>query len=138
MAQTKLLESEAVVSTSIDGRCVLTNMRIYYSDVQFGKSYFLSILLKNISSIEISYKSNIFLVVFAAIIGIASFFGEGTFLIGVGIAAFLVLLYFLSRRHFIVISSNGGDKLKLLVKGMSTVDILRFHNQIEQAIINDK
>lgn len=138
MAKIKLLENETVIAESNNGRCILTNFRVRYSDVQLGKSYFSSILLKNISSIEIGYRSNIVFVILGVIGGGVSFLLEEYLLIGVMISIFLFLVYFLTRRHLIVISSNGGVKMKLLVKGMSTTEILKFHNQIEQAIINNK
>jgi hypothetical protein len=135
MKKIKPLEGEELISESQNGVCTLTNYRIYYSDVQFGKAYFLSILLENISSVEISYRSNIFILLFgilSVIIGVAV---REALVLGLIFGMILILAYFLSRRHYIVISPNGGVKMKLLVKGMKTSEVLKFHNQIEQAII---
>jgi hypothetical protein len=85
--------------------------------------------------VEISYRSNIFILLFgilSVIIGVAV---REALVLGLIFGMILILAYFLSRRHYIVISPNGGVKMKLLVKGMKTSEVLKFHNQIEQAII---
>lgn len=135
MTRIKLLEQEEIISESQNGNCVLTNFRIQYSDRQWGKAYFISILLQNISSIEISYRSNIFVLfigILSIVVGAVSIEG---FLIGLVVGLLFIGLYLLGRRHFIVIVPNGGAKMKLLVKGMRTSEVLTFQNQIEQAII---
>lgn len=58
MKQNNLLGHEKIITTSGNGNAILTNLRIQYSDKNWGKAYTLSILLKNISTIEVNYKNN--------------------------------------------------------------------------------
>ncbi len=137
MNQDHLLQDEKVITKSKEGSTILTNYRIQYSDKKWGKAYTSSILLKNISAIEINYRSNVLLLIVAAL----SFFGvlmvgEGLIL-GISISTIFLLIFLLTRRHYVSISSNGSVKINLLIKGMKSNKVLEFLNKIEQAIIDN-
>lgn len=138
MKQNSLLENEKIIITSGDGSATLSNFRIQYSDKKWGKAYTLSMLLKNISTVEINYKSNRLLLIIAGLIFFGGLIiGEQLF-ISTTISVLLTLFFLITRRHYITIASNGGARMNLLVKGMKSKNVLNFLNQIEQAVINNE
>ena len=131
-----LLDKEQIETISNDKSLTLTNLRVQYHNKEWGKAKIVSILLENISSIEIAYKSNVTFIVFATIISILTIV-EGSYLIyGLAISVIFVLLFLVSRRHYFIIYSKGGGKINLLVKGMKTKSILEFLNKVETNILN--
>ena len=133
-----LLKNETIITQSNLGAVTLTNVRIQYATKEWGKEHMVSILLKNISSIEASYKSNIILVFLAVASIVGAFIMGAEYLIGIIIiSTILLIVFFLTRQHYLIISSNGGAKINFLVKGMKTKEILAFLNKVEQAIIDN-
>ncbi len=138
MKQNYLLEHEKIITTSGNGNAILTNLRIQYSDKKWGKAYTLSMLLKNISTVEVNYKSNRLLLIIAGLIFLVGLITGEQLFISTTIAVLLTLFFLVTRRHYITIASNGGAKMNLLVKGMKSKNVLHFLNQIEQAVINNE
>jgi hypothetical protein len=58
--------------------------------------------------------------------------------LGLTFVLIMTLIFFFTRNHFLVVSSNGGTKINLLVKGMKNANVLQFLNKIDQAIIDVK
>lgn len=136
-----LLDNEKVITQSDGNVITLTNLRLRYSDSQWGKAHIVSLLLESISSIEIHFRSKTILVILAvlAIIGglVAGANGEEEFIgAGFGTAVVLIILYLFSRKHYLTISSDGGGKIHFHTKGMKREKVEDFINQLESAIKN--
>jgi len=134
-----LLDGEQVIMQLNGDVITLTNLRLRYTNSQWGKTHIVSLLLEKISSIEIHYRSKIIFVILAifAIAGglIAGANGDEEFIgVGIGAGVVLIILYLISRKHFLTISSVGGGKIHLHTKGMKREKILDFINQLESAI----
>lgn len=133
-----LLKQEKIDVTSDNGSLILTNIRVQYQVNELGKAKITSILLKNIASIEVTYKSNLLFAVIAAIVLATSLLASSYLFYGAIVSIIFIVLFILSRRHYLVISSKGGAKVNLLVKGMKTDKVLGFLNRIEENITSIK
>ena len=135
-----LLDNEQVITQSDGNVITLTNLRLRYSDSQWGKAHIISLLLEKISSIEIHYRSKTIFVILA-ILAIASGLiaganGDEEFVgIGIGAGVVLIILYLISRKHYLTVSSDGGGKIHFHTKGMKREKVLDFINELESAII---
>ena len=135
------MPGEEILTQSNDKTITLTNFRIRYYESKFGNAGLVSIHLPKVSSIEMKYKSNLsflylggFLIAAGIFIGLTnSYGGEEPMLLGTGVGAFLVLIYWLTRRHVVSISSDGGAKINFQTKGMKNEDHVNFINKIEAA-----
>ena len=139
MENKHLLDNESIITQSDENVITLTNLRLRYSDSQWGKSDTVSMLLEKISSIEIHYRSKTILVILAifatvgGLIGGAN--GDDEFIaLGIGAGIVLIILYLFSRKHYLTISSDGGGKIHFHTKGMKKEVLLDFINKIESAI----
>lgn len=131
-----LLDNEQIIKQSKNQIVTLSNIRVLYSAKKWGEAHVVSILLNNISSIEIRYKSYLVLVVLAIISAIITFVLDANFFLGISFSSICIALFLITRKHYLIISSNGGAKINLQIKGMKTNEVLAFLNQVEQTIIN--
>ncbi len=131
-----LLNNEKIIKQSKNQIVTLSNLRVLYSAKKWGEAHVVSVLLKNISSIEIRYKSYLVLVALAIISIIVTFISGINFFLGISFSALCIALFLITRKHYLIISSNGGAKINLQIKGMKTDEVLAFLNQVEQTIIN--
>ena len=133
------LENEVKLD-SLTQSDMLTNYRIM---LESGNSYKISIFLEKISSIMMHYKSKPLLLILGIIAFIAGIFviqsddwqGGGIFVLIVGIA--LIIAYFLTRKHVITISPDGGKDLDIEVKMVSHERIEEFITKIQEAKQNN-
>jgi SNF family Na+-dependent transporter len=137
----KLMNNEHVIIKTQYDVITLTNLRLRYMENQYEKAKIVSILLEKISSIEVHYKSKItflFVAVLIVIAGLGAGIGEEfeLLLAGLVIGAILLILYFISRRHFITISSEGGANIHFHTKGMKREKVIEFIDELENAIRN--
>lgn len=120
----KLLPNEEVITSSDAQNVILTTERIYRIDAVWGSSYQVSICLEDISSIESKYTSRVWLIVIAVVVvamGFAFSDRNSSALMGsIVIAIACIIAWYMSRRHIISISSDGGAALNFEVTGMST------------------
>jgi hypothetical protein len=132
-----LVNEERLVSSNQD-KVLLTTQRISLSDKEWGRSYQITILLENISSIENLYQSNpLFAVLsgFSLLVGII-ILGQGrdsngTLVFGCfGIAFILLIIWLNSKRQVVTIASMGGAKLNFRVAGMSADQIEGFIDKV--------
>lgn len=141
MEQKYLFERERLISQSDNNEITLTSHRIRYNSSSTGRGHVISIALEKISSIEIHYKSWILvlllgiLFVGAGIIIGANNNGEAMILVLI-LGGVCILLYFLTRKHVVTISSDGGAKINFETKGMKRETLLDFINKIEVAKSN--
>ena len=142
MKEDYLLENEE--KTHLGKNTYITNYRVWHQDNFGGKMHFVSILLKNISSIEVHYQNKKLLLLLGIVFIIAGLmcgFGVGELglsLIGTIPGIIFIVLYFLSRKHVITISSNGGSKIDIYTSGLSRDSIFKFVNSVETSILNLK
>jgi len=128
----ELLANEKTILTSNNNRVVLTDHRIIINDERLGQAYGITIFLEDISSIENSYKSKLIYLILAGIIFI------GTMYLRMGSYGLLggllfLFLWFVTRKHMIVISSNGGSSADILATYVSKQGVKEFIHQVVKA-----
>ena len=130
-----LLENEVKLDALTDVQ--LTNWRILQEYSSVGGSYKNSIFLEKISSVEVHYKSKplyLILGVIVFIYGIWAFHEEdGLSVLCLFISASLVVAYFLTRKHVVSITPDGGSRINIVVKGADESHIERFITNIQEA-----
>jgi len=126
------LENEEQLDTL--SNTVLTNYRILKEE---ENSYKISIFLEKISSIEMHYKQKIYLI----LLGICSVFGglyiaQGEEMIitaGIILGVVFIIAYFVTRKHVITITPDGGKNLDIEVQGVKNERIEEFITNIQKA-----
>ncbi len=116
------LENEQIITESDNKRIVLTSHRIRYNESGYQNANMTSIMLKQVSSIEITYESKLIYLIIGVI----------TLPIIVGLL--FLLLYYFSRKHVVVISSTGGAAIHFETKGMKREALNDFIDNVEEAI----
>ena len=118
---------------------VLTSERVRQSDKGWGYNDITSILLKEISSITVHYRSNILFVILAVFAGLYSFItiannGDSDFMIySLLFTGLMVFLFFVTRRQSICIRASNG-KIDYDIRGYSNDKLLELIDTIELAI----
>jgi lipopolysaccharide export LptBFGC system permease protein LptF len=130
----ELFDNEKLITNSKDNQIVLTSKRIRQTEK--GKDI-TSIMLEKISSVEVKYQS-FFLILLAGILVIIAGIlmlvtKEDTAIFTIVGGAVLILFYFLTRKHTISISSDGGAKIVFVTQGMNNETVLEFVHQVELA-----
>ena len=142
-----LIKDEKILDSL--GNVVLTNYRIVNT---VGSSYEIIIFLQKITSIERHYESSFSALLFGilfSVMGIIGFFLKsffelpervmiymaGVFLIS-GMA--FILICFSTRKHTIIVSPDGGQKLKIEVQRLSNERIEEFITNIQKEIQEGK
>lgn len=135
----KLLPKEEKILMSNEDKLILTDHRIYMIDSILGQSFLISMFLENISSLEVKYRSRV-LYLLLSLIGIIAglivwIMQEGIEL-ALGLIAFGILfliLWWFSRTHIIVISSDGGSPMIFKLEGMKNELINDFIYEVSLA-----
>lgn len=99
-------------------------------------------MLSKISLIELNFKSKLsFLILFAFGLSATIYSlveGEEELFAISGVLALLGLIgYSLSRKHYLVITSDGGAKIFVKTSGMKSAEILDFINKVELGILQN-
>lgn len=128
----KILSNETKIVTSNADKVIVTNYRIYLTDQKLGQSYTSSIFLEDISSIEIKYSSNIVLLALG-VIGILIGFLVDEMILGFVAGVLFTILWWISRKHVIAVSPNGGSPMNILVQGMGEEKIADFVYKVSLA-----
>ncbi len=135
----KLLPNEEILITSNEDKIILTDHRIQMNESSWGQNFTISIFLENISSMEIKYRSNILLLVFGVISVLGGFYfgsqiyGNNALIVGIALGVLFFIIWWLTRKHIISISSNGGSSLNFMVQGMDEKKINDFIHKISLA-----
>jgi hypothetical protein len=146
MIPTQLLPGEHVITHSPDGQATLTSHRIRFRDSVTGRVRITSIMLDNLASVDVNYRSLVIMLYLAilffcvSMISIISGYNNndtgvkeislGSF----GISLLCVLLYWISRRHTISLASKGGASIHIRVRGADEVDIVDFVDKVEEMV----
>jgi hypothetical protein len=145
MYEEQLMQNENILTESDNGQITLTTHRLRYDNSVFSKAKIVSIMLENISSIEVDYKSW-FLMLILAIIGGAmgvamSVMGANEQASDLQTAGFIILvfavifllIYLFSRRHVVSVASKGGAKIVFFTKRIGRGSVIEFIDKIEKA-----
>jgi hypothetical protein len=116
------IEGETLLMESANRQIQLTTHRLRYHETASKNSNFTSLMLDNISSIELTYYQSS---IWWLIIGIL------TIPILVGIV--LIILFFTSKRHVVFIRPNGGEPIIFETKGMKRDFLEGFIDKVEAA-----
>lgn len=140
MEKQEYLPGEELVTESENKLITLTNFRLRYYSSNRGSAYIVSLMLNKISSIEVHYKSLWFLLIIGIVVIagglLAGAQNQGDMMIaGLVIGLVLILIYFLSRKHVVTVSSMGGAKINFETKGMKRETLMNFINKIEGEIL---
>lgn len=108
----------------------ITNKRVYTN----SNKYKISIFLKNVSSVELHYKSKsqfLILSVLLGILGLSITSIPAFTLIGV---LFGLALWWFSRKRTIEVFSNGGSSIKIHAGNSKESDVENFINSLQEEI----
>ncbi|UII33912.1 hypothetical protein LVD17_08800 [Fulvivirga ulvae] len=129
-----LNKNESLLVKSESEVVVLTTHRIRYQD----DKELISIMLKQVSGIEVKYTSHPILIILAIISGITGVVSLGNLADHLSVlllitAGVLIALFFSSRKHVITISS-ASSRLIFHTKGMGKQAVENFVDKVEAAI----
>lgn len=134
-----LLSNESELVSSNEGKIILTNQRIHMSDKEWGNEYNITIFLEDISSIEMHYKSNMIFFMLGVVAGLFCFYsyasGNDSGAGGISLIATIVLfvLYWVSRKHIVSITSHGGKALNFEAASLPEYEMQKFLAKVQEA-----
>lgn len=135
MDKSLYFKDEKLISEADNKLITLTTHRIRFNT----RFKIVSIMLNQVSSVEIHYVTNVWFLIFAGISsvgGVVYSISEedpaGLILGGI-IAIVFFAFYRLTRKHTLSIKSSSNT-IDLLIKGMTHENILGFVNDLEEAI----
>ena len=134
----QLFQGERVITRSDGDTLVLTNKRVRYTERRNHRLYVVSILLQNIQSIDIRYRSKMVFLVLSLVFFYLMLLLSGNqpmamtnFFLGTG----LLIYYFTTIQHVCSIHTGKGDSITFKANLMKEEELLAFVNQVEQAIV---
>lgn len=134
-----LLSDEKVILESKPKGLVLTTHRVRSTTTGVGNRATVSIMLEELSSCALTYKSQTSLLVLAAVVMAFSFVvsaqsggRDGSLMIGTIVSVILLVIYAASRQQIIELSSSGAA-IKRKTKGMSSREVEEFIDMVEAA-----
>ena len=129
----KLMNDETKILESDGGQLVLTSHRVRFDASTAGQRKIVSIMLDELCSCELNYRSHIVLILIAVLSAILGFAGGSeTIPVGIAGAVILAVAYFLTRKHMLSLSSAGAA-INVEAKGMKSEDIKDFIDAVELA-----
>lgn len=139
MEKENLLENEVIIKelSSRNEELCLTNKRIRYDYASADKKRSSGVFLSDVSYIsvdKIQYVIFLILGIIAAIFTIYSYFEHGSnemFVEGLTLTTVFLILYFFTKKQFLIIASSGG-KIKFFAKGLNSDDFLEFMELVEK------
>jgi hypothetical protein len=121
------IENEKLLLESTNRQLRLTTHRLRYYETEKATSNFTTIMLDKISSIELAYyKMNIWVL----IIGIVT--------IPVIVGIILIIIYYLSKRHVVCVTPDGGRPIIFETRGIKRDFLESFIDKVEAASIQLK
>jgi hypothetical protein len=138
MQKEHLFPSEELITQSDDKIITLTTRRIPYKTKSWGRAHLISMNLEKISSVEVRYKSWVIILLIGVLLCIAGlYFGANNagdlMMAGVGLGFLCVVLYFVTRKHVITISSDGGAEINFHTSRIKDEKLMEFINMVEKA-----
>jgi hypothetical protein len=139
MNSEQLIRGESILSMSENNLIVLTTHRIRYSYSEWGEANTISIMLEKISSIQARYISYPLLLLVGGLAILVAFIMNSNHsdereaiipgVIGIG----CIIWYFMSRKHFCIITSDGGAKIAFSTNGVKREVVISMIDKIEAA-----
>jgi len=130
------MNQENVILESDTGEFLLTDRKVRFTIKRWGQLNITSILLKNITSIQIKYKSNPILIALGIIciaIGVISGTKLG-FITGIIMGIILLFIYYRSVNRAIKISSASSSIL-LPIKNLDDDEAINFIDKVENTTL---
>lgn len=122
-----------------NGLIRLTNYKIRYVSKSFGRARIVSIMLNEVSAIEVYFRSFIpalivgVLFLLAALL-IAADSPRSQSPLGLAVVGLVfIVYYFLSRKHVVSIVARGKRSIDFESRGLNTEAIMRFVDKVEKA-----
>lgn len=140
----KLFDDETILLSNNDNTVVLTTHRIRSDFGNSSDASLTSIMLENVSSIQLTSSSHPALLNFGVIgslvgLGLA-IFGQHEFSSIGGVLLFVsiiaIVLYYYSRKHCCIIASNGGSRIVFTTTNMKREALVDFIDKVEQAKVD--
>ena len=128
-----LLPGEQIVLSSDNDILTLTNKRVRYDSIIWGKSNLIGITLSSVASCGLITRSFPLLLALAVVAILAGVSQRGDNMWGLFfVAAVLAVAYFVTRRAVISVASNGGQEILVPAKGMNREAIVKFIEAVER------
>ena len=134
----QLFQGERVIARSDGDTLVLTNKRVRYSEIRNHQLYVVSILLQNVQSIDIRYRSKLAFLVVSLVLFYFTLLGSGSQLMNIFnfiLAAGLLIYYFTTIQHVCAIHAGKGESITFKADLMKEEELLAFVNTVEEAIV---
>lgn len=136
-----LFDEESILLSNDNSTVILTTHRIRADFGNASEASLTSMMLENVSSVQLSSRSHPALLSFGVVgslIGLGlAFYGERQFSSVGGLLLLLsivsLVLYYYSRKHTCVIASNGGSRIVFTTTNMKREALIDFIDQVEQA-----
>lgn len=134
----ELFSSEEFLFRSNDEQLLLTTQRVSVRTKEWGQAYNNTIFLEDISSVETRFSSLLsMLVIGIVLIAGGLFWGQssnGAIFNGACIFGVIALLvYFLSRRHVVRITPDGGHAIEYEIGSMPQTSVDEFIHKLQLA-----
>jgi divalent metal cation (Fe/Co/Zn/Cd) transporter len=129
----KLMNDERKILESDKGQLVLTSHRVRFDASAAGQRNLGSIMLDELCSCELNYKSHLILILLALLSIIFGFVGGADTILAGAIGAIVFpVAYFLTKKQILSLSSAGGA-INIEAKGMKSEDVKDFIDAVELA-----
>jgi len=129
-----LLDKEIIITSAEDDKIVLTSYRIRQQSAEGND--LVSIMLDNVSSIQVTYHAQPLWLVAAAIGLLATFwFSQGAMEIWIStllLSLIAVIIFIISRKHRVRIAASTAS-INFDTKGLNRNAVYTFVSQVEQA-----
>jgi len=138
MAYLQLMTDEEIIYETLKN-FTLTTHRIRSTDSTLEKKEVVSIMLEKISSIAISSRNYLVFLILGILLILFSFWGfansynQGLDFIILVLGIISIVVYALTRKSIVIISSDGGHAAVLSSMGLSHESVIEIINKIEVA-----
>lgn len=131
----KLMDDEKKIFEQDKFGITLTSHRVRFDAKEIGKRKIISIMLDELTSCTLSYKSHFMLIVLAVlsiIIGYADSDQPGSLVVGIVFSIILTAAYFITRKNIFSLSSPTAS-IDIEAKGIKSEEIEDFIDSVEKA-----
>jgi hypothetical protein len=129
----ELMKGEKQILESDQGQIILTTHRVRLDISMVGRRKIVSMMLNEVSSCSLKYKSNTTLIILAVasfVLGIMG--GSKTIVGGIIGACIFGAAFYITRKQVLTISSSG-ESMSIETKGLSSSEVAEFIDSAEKA-----
>ncbi len=142
-----LLTNEELLFSSEGSDIILTNQRLQFTESEWGYAHRTIVFLENISSVEVRFQSNVWLIAFSVILAFSGMFmhnsqdltsesHNGWLILGFGSSIFTLVLWWFTRKRILTIYSFGGQAMSVEIQKFGDRVIEDFLQKLFQAKVN--